>query len=64
MTETTLSPMDLTQPLCESATNGLIPWFPGDTHWNSIGHNVAADTLIAWSPVRQWAAQRAEAGGR
>ncbi len=56
--------LDLTKPLRDSATNGRIPWFPGDTHWNSIGHKVAADAIIASSPVRQWAAQRAEAGGR
>ncbi len=54
--------LDLTQSLRESATNGRIPWFPGDTHWNAIGHDVAADSLSAWSPVRQWVAQRAEAG--
>lgn len=56
--------LDLTQPLRESAANGRIPWFPGDTHWNAIGHEIAADSLIAWSPVRQWVTQRAEAGGR
>ena len=34
--------IDLTEALKDSASGGEIPWFWGDTHWNSTGHAVAA----------------------
>lgn len=40
--------LDLTEPLKASVTAGHIPWFWGDTHWNEIGHSVAADALNKW----------------
>lgn len=43
--------LDLTKALSESARAGRIPWFPGDTHWNAIGHEVAAAQLAQWGPI-------------
>lgn len=42
--------VDLTDPLRASARDGGIPWFWGDTHWNEIGHAVAARALAS-SPL-------------
>lgn len=40
--------MDLTEPLQESARSTRVPWFTLDTHWNDIGHEVAATALAKW----------------
>lgn len=40
--------LDLTGPLQQSAQAGRIPWFAGDTHWNDVGHAVAADAIATW----------------
>lgn len=37
--------LDLTEPLIDSAGQGEIPWFWGDTHMNEIGQSVAAQAL-------------------
>jgi hypothetical protein len=50
--------IDLTEPLRASARAGAIPWFQADTHWNSIGHRVAAEALAEFEPIRTWAASR------
>ena len=50
--------VDLTEPLRASAEKGAIPWFPTDTHWNEIGHDVAARAIAASEPVRGWAGSR------
>lgn len=47
--------IDLTDPLRRSAREGEIPWFWGDTHWNEIGHRVAADAIRQTPVVREWA---------
>jgi len=38
--------LDLTDPLTESAQDGAIPFFPGDTHLNAVGHAVMAKSLL------------------
>jgi hypothetical protein len=40
--------LDLTEPLARAAEDGRIPWFWGDTHWNEVGHLVAANALAEW----------------
>jgi hypothetical protein len=50
--ETGVPLLDLTEPLQAAARAGMIPWFWGDTHWNEIGHAVAAEALAAWELVR------------
>lgn len=56
--ESSVPYVDLTEPLRASARAGAIPWFQADTHWNSIGHRVAAETLGEFEPIRTWAASR------
>jgi len=46
--------VDLTPALVESARAAAVPWFPADTHWNAIGHRVAADALSESEAVRSW----------
>lgn len=46
--------IDLTPALVESARAGAVPWFPADTHWNAIGHRVAAEVLAGSDVVRAW----------
>lgn len=46
--------LDLTDSLIESAAAGAIPWFPGDTHPNAIGHRTAANAIKAWLSEVQW----------
>ena len=46
--------LDLTDALAASAAAGEIPWFAGDTHWNSTGNRVAAEACLAWEPIRAW----------
>lgn len=43
--------LNLAGPLREAAANGEIGYFPYDTHWNSIGHRVAANALAAFGPL-------------
>lgn len=40
--------LDLTDLLTQSAEDGDIPFFPGDTHLNSTGHVVMSKSLLAW----------------
>lgn len=44
--------LDLTEPMLNAAQAGRIPWFWGDTHWNSEGHAVAAEALTL--KIRSW----------
>jgi hypothetical protein len=46
--------LDPTDALIESAADGDIPWFWGDTHPNVIGHKVMADAVANWNVVNQW----------
>ena len=46
--EQEVSVLDLTKTLAASAAAGRIPWFPGDTHWNATGHEVAAEAVARW----------------
>ena len=49
-----ISLVDLTAPLQRSAREGAIPWFWGDTHWNAIGHVVAAQAIAEAEPLKSW----------
>jgi hypothetical protein len=49
-----VSYFDLTPALVESARAGAVPWFPADTHWNAVGHRVAAAALAESDVVRSW----------
>ncbi|UXX81711.1 alginate O-acetyltransferase AlgX-related protein [Roseovarius pelagicus] len=40
--------IDLTPPLMSAAQKGVLPWFWGDTHWNSTGHATAGKTIAEW----------------
>ena len=42
--------LDLTEPLHAAARRGRIPWFWGDTHWNAVGHEAAAQALLELVP--------------
>lgn len=44
--------LDLTPPLIKGAREGRIPWFWGDSHWNEVGHEIAAQALSQWHEVR------------
>lgn len=48
--------VDLTDPLAEALAQGRAPWFWGDTHWNEIGHEVAARAVARSGPVVEWLA--------
>ena len=50
--------VDLTEPLRASARAGAIPWFQADTHWNAVGHRVAAEAIAASDAVRSWTGTR------
>ena len=50
--------LDLTPPLVASLRAGRIPWYAGDSHWNAIGHAVAADSVAEWAFVREWDGSR------
>jgi len=41
--------LDTTDPLLLSTASGHIPWYPGDTHLNAIGHRVMADAIRGWT---------------
>ena len=43
---------DLTDVLVTSASAGAIPFFPGDTHLNAVGHAVMAESLLSWDELR------------
>ena len=43
---------DLTDALQRAAAAGRIPWWPGDTHWNATGHEVAGQALAAFLAER------------
>jgi len=38
--------LDLTDALQRAAAAGRIPWWPGDTHWNSLGHEAAGQAVV------------------
>lgn len=44
--------LDLTAPLQLAAQAGRIPWMTGDTHWNEVGHDVAAQSVAGWDTVK------------
>jgi hypothetical protein len=46
--------LDLTPALERSAQSGRIPWFAGDTHWNAVGHDVAAIEVARWIADNRW----------
>ncbi len=46
--ETSIALLDLTDGLIRSARAGNVPWYPGDSHWNERGHEVAAEMLAEW----------------
>ncbi|MBL8901605.1 MAG: hypothetical protein JNM84_28515 [Planctomycetes bacterium] len=46
--------LDLTSALRAATARGEVPWFPADTHWNAIGHAIAAEAIAAWEPVVEW----------
>ncbi len=46
--------VDLTPALVQSARAGAAPWFPADTHWNAVGHRVAAAAVSESEVVRSW----------
>jgi hypothetical protein len=46
--------LDLTPALRAATARGEVPWFSADTHWNAIGHAVAAEAITAWEPVVEW----------
>ncbi|MBK9386729.1 MAG: hypothetical protein IPN34_18090 [Planctomycetes bacterium] len=48
--------LDLTDALRAATARGEVPWFPSDTHWNAIGHSVAAEAIAGWAPVVAWSA--------
>lgn len=50
--------LDLTAPMQAAARAGRIPYFPGDTHPNQLGHELAASQILAWPPLREWAGGR------
>lgn len=45
--------VDLTEALRSATAEGTPPWLWGDTHWDEIGHRVAAEVVAASSPVRE-----------
>ncbi len=45
--QTGIPVIDLTKPLGEVAGMDL-PWFYGDTHWNVLGHRIAAERIAEW----------------
>lgn len=47
--------LDLTPALSAAVREKTVPWFEGDTHWNEIGHRVAAEAIAAWPIVEEWA---------
>jgi len=49
-----LAYFDLAPTLEAAIQRGEIPWFRGDTHWNSTGNQVAADAVAHWQFVRDW----------
>jgi hypothetical protein len=53
--------LDLTEPLTHGVEAGRVPWFPGDTHWNSVGHAIAAEAIASWPPFAQWLAREPSA---
>jgi hypothetical protein len=56
--ETEVPFVDLTEPLRASVREGAIPWFQADTHWNEVGHHVAAEAIAASDAVRSWTGTR------
>jgi len=46
--------LDLTEALRASCQRGQVPWYPADTHWNAIGHRVAAAAIARWPVVVEW----------
>ena len=50
--------LDLTDALQSAAAAGRIPWWPGDTHWNAIGHEVAGQALAPFLSEQRLLAAR------
>lgn len=40
--------LDLSEPLAEAARAGRTPYFLADTHLDPVGHEVAAQAILAW----------------
>ncbi len=52
--------LDLAPALDSAMKRGDTPWFAGDTHWNALGNQVAADAVAQWSFVTDWLRARNE----
>jgi lysophospholipase L1-like esterase len=46
--------LDLTTPLESALARGESPYFADDTHWNAVGHRVAAEAIAADLRARGW----------
>jgi hypothetical protein len=44
----------LTGALQAEARTGRAPYFAQDSHWNALGHEVAARSIVEWEVVRGW----------
>lgn len=51
--------IDLTVALQKVAASGTSPWFYGDTHPNTVGHQAMAATIAAAPAVAKWVTRRA-----
>ena len=47
--------LDLSEPLAAAARGGRIPYFLADTHLDAVGHEVAAQAILAWPEFQRLA---------